>query len=192
MAKVVVKQKQKKAKRKYPVEVKAPEYLNSYVLGRSQVTDLTAFVGKTAKVNLMYITGNVKNQNVRLTFSVTEVSSGLATTEVKVYEQIPYYLGRLVRQGSDLVEDSFETQTKDGRVIRVKPFIVTKQNTSGLILSQIRKEARDLIEKEVGESTLDEFMNAVIGGRVQLTYRNELRKLMPLKAFEFRKVELVE
>ena len=122
MAKVVVKSKVKKAKRKFPVEIKAPEFLNSVTLGHSEVTDLNALVGKTSKMNLMYITGNVKNQNVRLTFGITEASSGLAKTTVKSYEQIPYYLGRFVKKGSDLVEDSVVSTTKDGQNVRVKPF----------------------------------------------------------------------
>lgn len=190
MAKVVVKSKVKKVKRKYPVEVVAPEYLNSYVLGKSEVTDLNTLVGKTAKVNLMYITGNVKNQNIRLTFKVTEVKSGLGTTEVSSYEYIPYYLGRFVRQGSDLVEAAFSVKSKDGKDVLVKPFIVTKMTTSRLVLSLLRKRAKEIIEKEVSEKTYDEFMNSVIGNRVQLAFRNELKKIFPLKVLEFRKVEL--
>ena len=117
MAKVVVKSKVKKVKRKYPVEVRAPDFLNAYVLGRSDVTDLSTMVGKGAKVNLMYITGNAKNQNIRLGFRVTDVKSGLATTEVTSYEQIPYYLGRFVKKGSDLLEDSFTAKTKDEKLL---------------------------------------------------------------------------
>lgn len=189
MAKVVVKAKAKKVKKKFPVEVVAPEYLNSYTLGKSEVSDLSSLEGKTAKVNLMYITGNVKNQNIRLTFKVNEVNSGLAKTTVKKYEQIPYYLSRFVKKGSDLVEDSFVAKTKDSINVRIKPFIVTKMNASNLVLSLLRKNAREAIEKELSEKTYDEFMSSVIGGRVQLSFRNELKKVFPLKAFEFRRVE---
>lgn len=190
MAKVVVKAKAKKVKKKFPVEVKAPEYLNSYTLGKSEVTDLGNLVGRTAKVNLMYITGNVKNQNVRLTFRISDVNSGLAKTEVIKYEQIPYYLGRFVRKGSDLVEDSFVVKSKDGKDVVIKPFIVTKMNTSSLVLSLIRKTAKTLIEKEASESTYDDLIQSIIGGRIQTTFRNEIKKIFPLKVFEFRRVEL--
>lgn len=190
MAKVVVKSKVKKVKRKYPVEVKAPEYLNSYVLGRSEVTDLNAMIGRTAKVNLMYITGNVKNQNIRLTFRVSEVASGLAHTEVIKYEQIPYYLGRFVRKGSDLIEDTFTVKSKDGKEVTLKPFIVTKMNTSSLVISAVRKKLKELIEKELSERTYEEFLSSVIGGKVQISLRNEIKKIFPLKALEFRKVEI--
>ena len=57
MAKVVVKSKVKKVKRKFPVKVQAPEYLSSKVLGESNVTDLNSLLGKTSKMNMMYVTG---------------------------------------------------------------------------------------------------------------------------------------
>lgn len=190
MAKVVVKSKVKKVKKKFPVEIEAPEYLNSVKLGSSQVTDLTTLIGKTSKINLMYVTNNVKNQNVRLTFRIIDVSSGLAKTEVSTYEQIPYYLGRFVKKSSDLVEDSFQLTSKDSKVITLKPFIVTKQNVSGLVLSLIRRTTRELLEKELNEKTYGEFMSMVINGKIQLLLRNELKKIVPLKSFEFRKVQL--
>lgn len=188
MAKVVVKSKVKKIKRKFPVEIKAPEVFGSVSLGKSQTTDLKLFVGKTVKMNLMYVTKSVKNQNVRIFFRVNEVSSGVAKTEVLGYEQIAYYLKRFVKAGSDLVEDSFVVMSKDGKKLRVKPFIVTKKNASAMILADIRQKVRELIEKDVTETEAQNYIYDVSNGKVQLGYRNEVKKLFPLKAFEFRMV----
>lgn len=190
MAKIVVKSKAKKIKRKFPVEITAPEYLNSTKLGTSNVTDLTSLVGKTTKVNMMYVTGNIKNQNIRLTFQIIEVNSGLAKTQVKIYEQIPYYLGRAVKAGSDLVEDSFVCKSKDGINVRVKPFMVTKLNTSQLTKSLLRTKSIEIISKEVSSKSYDEFISSVVTGKIQLGLKNDLKKIFPLKAFEFKKVSL--
>lgn len=190
MAKVVVKSKVKKAKRKFPVDIMAPEYLNSVKLSSSNVTDLNSLVGMSSKVNMMYVTGNVKNQNIRLTFLVTEVNSGLAKTQVKVYEQIAYYLGRFVKKGSDLIDDSFIVKSKEGYSVRVKPFIVTKMNTSALTKSLLRAKTKELLLKEALETSYNDLMSSVIQGRIQITLRNELKKIFPLKTFEFKKVSL--
>ncbi len=192
MAKVVVKSKVKKAKRKFPVQIVAPEYLNSQNVGNSQVTDLASMVGKTAKMNLMYVTGSMKNQNIRLTFRVTEVASGVAKTTVSIYEQIAYYLGRHVKSRSTLIEDSFVATTKDNKEVRIKPFIVTKSNVTQLIAAALRAQTIDLIKKELEQRTYDEFMSSVIFGKVQNQFRNDLKKVVPLKAFELKKVELLQ
>lgn len=190
MAKVVVKSKVKKVKRKFPVTILAPEYLNSAVIGNSEVTDLNTLEGKTLKLNLMYVTKNIKNQNIRLTFKVVEAKAGEAKTIVSTYAQIPYYLGRFVKKGSDLVEDAHTYTSKDGISIRVKPFAVTKQNASTMIVSALRLKTRELLEKEISSKTAGEFMNSVINAKIQTGFRNELKKIFPMKTFEFRRVEL--
>jgi small subunit ribosomal protein S3Ae len=191
MAKVVVKSKVKKVKRKFPVEIVAPEYLNKAKIGSSEITDPTVFIGKTIKMNLMYVTSSVKNQNIRLTFKIVDVKSGLALTQVSVYEQIPYYLRRFVKKGSDLLEDSFVTKTKDGHEVRVKPFVVTKENVSSLVMGSLREKTREQITKEIGSKIYDEFMASVINGKFQNLLRNEVKKIYPLKSLEFKKVELI-
>lgn len=188
MAKVVVKKNVKKAKRKFPVTIKAPESYNSIVLGNSQVTDLNSLIGKSVKINLMYVTKSIKNQNVRLVFKVNEVHSGVANTEIVSYSQIPYYLNRFVKAGSDLIEDSFVCESKDGKKLRVKPFVITKKNTSGMALSAVREKVKEIISKEAMSMSGEEFIVAVTSGKVQVGFRNEAKKIFPLKAFEFRKV----
>lgn len=190
MAKVVVKSKVKKVKKKFPVEIKAPEYLNSVNLGNTQTTDLKTFIGKKVKMNMMYVTNNMKNQNVRLVFKIIEVNSGLANTIVSKYEQIPYYLGRNVKKGSDLVEDSFIVKSKDGVEIRTKPFLITKQNVGKNVLSALRLKTREVIKNDLIDKTYEEFISAVISGKLQNVYRNEIKNIFPLKSFEFKKVEI--
>ncbi|NQZ84463.1 MAG: hypothetical protein HRU03_01975 [Nanoarchaeales archaeon] len=190
MAKIAIKSKVKKVKRKFPVEIVAPEFLNSKKIGSSMVTDLNKLVGKTTKLSMMYITGSVKNQNVRLTFKITEVASGLAKTQLSNYQQIPYYLGRHIKTTTNLVEDSFVVTSKDGLNVRIKPFIVTKQAASGLVKSVIRNQTKKIIAEELANKTYDQFMNEVIGGKIQVGFRNTLKAILPLKAFEFKKITL--
>jgi ribosomal protein S3AE len=188
MAKVVVKKNVKKAKRKFPVTIKAPDSFKSVDLGKSQVTDLNSLIGKSIKINLMYVTKSIKNQNVRLVFKVNAVNSGVANTEIVSYSQIPYYLNRFVKAGSDLIEDSFVCESKDGRKLRVKPFVITKKNTSGMALSAVREKVKEIISKDASTMSAEEFIVAVTSGKVQVGFRNEAKKIFPLKAFEFRKV----
>ena len=139
-------------------------------------------------MNLMYVTGSAKNQNVRLVFEVTEVASGLAKTRVKEYQQIPYYLGRFVKQGSELIEDSFTVTGKDGSKVLVKPFMVAKGKVSGLVAGIMRKRLRELVEKELAEKESSEFISAVISSKIQNLLRNEVKKIYPLKVLEFKKI----
>ena len=192
MAKIAVKTKVKKVKKKFPVEVRGPEFLGSPKIGKTEATDLDNFVGRTTKLNLMYVTNNVKNQNVKVTFKVYEASSGLAKTKVKEYEHISYFLGRFLKSGSSLIEDSFKVSLKEGAELILKPFIVTKGKASSQLVSDVREKARELL-REVAKGYDDSgFFQAVINYQIQNQVREEVKKLFPLKTFEFKKVVLVE
>ena len=190
MAKVVVKKQTKKLKRKFPVEFVAPDVFNSKSLGHSQVSDLPTTIGKTIKMNMMYVADNVKFQNIRLTFKVVDVDSGKAKTQVQGYEQIPYYLSRFVKKGSDLVEQNVVVTTKDKHEVLAKLFIVTRDNVSQLVLTEIRAKAQELVQKEADSSNYEDFISNVVYGKLQNNLRSELKKITPIKVFEFRKTIL--
>ncbi|MCH8519750.1 MAG: hypothetical protein LAT82_03265 [Nanoarchaeota archaeon] len=191
MAKVVVKQKIKKIKRKFPIEFIAPEIFNSKVIGQANVSDLNKTVGKTIKINMMYVADSVKFQNIRLTFKVMEVDSGKGKTEVSNYEQVPYFLSRFIKKDSDLVEVNEYVTTKDNKEVLVKLFIVTKHNESQLVLREIRAQARDLVKKEAIDMTYNDFISNIVYSKIQQKIRNELKKITPVKVFEFKKTELI-
>ena len=190
MAKIAIKKQTKKLKKKFPVEFVAPAVFNSKSLGNTNVTDLNATVGKTIKMNMMYVAENVKFQNIRLTFKVTEVDSGKAKTQVSKYEQIPYYLSRFVKKGSDLIELNVDIETKDKENVLTKLFIVTRDNVSQLVLTEIRAKAQELVQKEAQSSNYEDFISNVVYGKLQNNLRAELKKITPIKVFEFRKTQL--
>ena len=191
MAKVVVKQKVKKVKRKFPVEFVAPEIFNSKVIGQANVSDLNKTIGKTIKINMMYVADSVKFQNIRLTFKVIEVDSGKAKTEVSNYEQVPYFLSRFIKKDSDLVEVNEYVTTKDNKKVLVKLFIVTKHNESQLVLREIRAQVKDIVKKEAADMSYTDFISNIVYSKIQQKIRNELKKITPIKVFEFKKTQLI-
>ncbi|MFT4244577.1 MAG: hypothetical protein ACMXYB_03955 [Candidatus Woesearchaeota archaeon] len=191
MAKVVVKQKVKKVKRKFPVEFIAPEIFNFKSLGQASVSDLNKSVGKTIKINMMYVADSVKFQNIRLTFRVSEVDSGKAKTEISKYEQVPYFLSRFIKKDSDLVEVNEYVTTKDNKEVLTKLFIVTKHNESQLVLREIRAKVKELVAKEATDVNYNDFISNIVYSKVQQKIRNDLKKITPIKVFEFKKTELI-
>ena len=186
--KVLVKSRAKRFKRKSPVEIISPEILRSVSLGTSEFSDLNKAIGRVIKMNMMYVTGNVKNQNIRLYFKINEISSGLAKTQVVMYEQIAYYLRRHIGVGSCLVEDSYVCKSSDGVDVVVKLFIITRDRVTKMISKALRSTFRTFISKYASSKSYEDFILSVILGRVQSSLKGELKKLVPLKLVELKKV----
>lgn len=190
MVKVKIKSKAVKAKKKFPVRIKAPEYLNNFLLGESNVSSLENLEGKTCLIGLMFVTKSIKHKNVRMKFRVNEVSSGEAKTEACLYEMLPYYLSRTLRAGKPLVEDRFEVMSKDERVLVFKTFIVLQNKTSQEIKSEVRKLVRDSLTAFCLKTSAEDVFKVVIDNTMQNTLQSDIKKVAQVKNLEFRKVEL--
>ena len=70
----------KKVKKKTWFDIVGPKIFNERFLGSTPAFSLDDIKGRTIKLNLMKVTGNMKSQNVNVTFFVNE------TDETKRYK----------------------------------------------------------------------------------------------------------
>ncbi len=188
-AKQVVKGKVIK-KEWYPVN--ATKAFDSAPLGESYVADPQELLNRSLTVNLANLTGDVKQQNINLTFRITEVTDKTGVATITGYETAGSQLKRLVRRGVERFDDTITCTTKDEKQVVIKPFAVTRNKTSKEKIHLLRRLMKQTITAEVGKLTYDDLLKAVISNNIQGNLKKPLRKLYPLKALEIRKLELVE
>ena len=188
--KVVIKSKQKTAKKKFLVEIMAPEIFGKIKLGKSSFTDLKNVVGKVIKMNLMYVLGSSRNQNIRVRFILSDVDNGVCRTEIKEYEHISYFLTKQLKSGSTLVEDTINLTSKDGKEFVIKPFLVFKNQISSLTKTAIRKKIQEHLKEESLKVNFDSFVLNVINNQVQIELKNLIRNISLAKVMEFKKITL--
>ncbi|MCF7872538.1 hypothetical protein K9L97_05905 [Candidatus Woesearchaeota archaeon] len=172
----------------YPIY--APKIMNNEYLGETYSYDKEKIEGKTLKLNLSTLTGNIKKQNIDVKFKVTAFAENKATTTITGVELTNSYIKRLVRRGRDKIDDSFSTMTKDKKIVRIKPLITTMNRTGNSVNSKIRLEARKLIGHYIKGKTYEEFFSDTLGFRFQKEIKETLSKIYPVKTFEIRRTHL--
>ena len=137
--------------------------------GRIISYDLTRFLkGKSAIFQL-----TVKTKGDEIT---------LVPRQIKI---LPYFLKRMVRKGTNYVEDSFSTDCKDA-VLRIKPFFVTRRKVSRKIRDALRKKAKEELINYAKDKTSDSIFEDVIRGDIQKYLSSTLKKVYPLSLCEIR------
>ena len=91
------------------------------------------FNGKFIKLDL---TKNLRGKNVELRAKVTADKDNLSSELVSM-QILQTYIRKVMRRGTDYVEDSFETSSKDN-LLRIKPFLLTRNRVSRAIRNAIR------------------------------------------------------
>lgn len=177
----------KKKKRWLPIY--STKQFNNVEIGETLASEPSSLIGKNVSVSLMNLTQDIKSQNTKITFKITESKNDRFTTEIVRYELSQFSLKRMVHKDKDKIDDSFKATTKDNIKIRVKPFIVTKSSTKRSVLTSLKKKSQELLAEAIKKADYDTFMEDVIRFKVQSAIKRELSKIYPLTQFQIRRLE---
>lgn len=170
------------AKKKF-FEVKAPlTAAKVFLYGLSQ----DQFIDNVIKIDL---TKNLKGKSLELRARVKKEADGLYGEPMSL-ELIPSYIRRMIRKGSDYVEDSFEVNCKDA-VLRIKPFMLTRKKVSRSVRNELRITARKHLEGHMTIRTSSEIFSEVMTNKIQKELFLKLKKIYPLSLCEIRVTEIV-
>ena len=143
-------------------------------------------------VNLANLTGDMRQQGTSIKFNISEVNDGVGIASVVGYESSYSHLKRFVRKGVERLDDSVRCVTSDGAVVQIKPFAVTKTNTSKQKLRDIRSIIRKEMISQVRKQKYDSLIRSIIANKLQSILKTSAKKVFPLRIFVIKKMELIQ
>jgi ribosomal protein S3AE len=173
----------KKSTKKSFFEVSAPfTSAKLHVFGNSQ----DDVVGRTIKLDL---TRSLRGKSFELVLKIAKEGDKLVGKPVSL-ALAGSFIRRSMRSGTDYVEDSFITETKEGKV-RVKPFMITRNRVSRSVLRGLRIASRKALEAAVRIKTPGEIFSDLMTNKLQKELSLKLKKIYPLAFCEIRVFEIV-
>jgi small subunit ribosomal protein S3Ae len=180
-----------KIKKKHWAQILAPKAFDSIILGETHVSEKEQMLTKHITANLMVLTDDPRKQGYNIRFEVKEVKDGKAHTQVIGMDMTPSAVKRLIRRGRDKVDDSFVLRIGGGRLVRVKPTLVTNtkasKNTQTEIRLTVRKRLRDMFAK----MRFDDIIKDIIDMKTQRSLRDLCTKTHPIRSADIREIIIV-
>ena len=139
------------------------------------------FHGKTIKYDL---TRFLRGKNMILKLKV-QVKDGKADSYPIELKLLSPYLRRMVRKGTNYVEDSFSIETKNAR-IRIKPFLITRKKVSRVVRKALREKAKEELTKDLEGKTTQIIFEDLLQNKIQKSLSLILKKIYPLSLCEIR------
>jgi small subunit ribosomal protein S3Ae len=180
----------KKARKKKWFSIVADKLFENAPLGESLLYSADQLNGRVISANLMTLTNDIKAQNVNVKFKINEISGDQAIGSIVSYELMPSSIRRMVRKNVERIDASFVAKTKDEKLVRIKPLLVTKTKTSVNKARLLRRQSIEYIVSQINHSTYEDFARLVLGRGIQTHLRGYLKKSFPLKACEIRSFNL--
>ena len=143
--------------------------------------DIKELEGRDIKYDLTRILKG-KNILLRLKVSVEKDNAIAVPMEINLLSSL---LQRVVRKGTDYVEDSFSAECKDAQ-LRIKPLFVTRARVSRQIKKALREEAKEELMKAIKSEDSEKVFEDVLRGKIQKELSLKLKKIYPLSFCEIR------
>lgn len=130
------------------------------------------------------LTRSLKGKNTLLQLKIV-ADDKQATTKPYAINLLPYYLKKMIRKGTNYIEDSFSVKCKDAQV-RVKPFLITRRKVSRAVRKALRNKAREELTQYLRTRTAESFFQDILKNIIQKKLGLTLKKIYPLSLSEIR------
>jgi len=143
--------------------------------------DLEEFNGKTITYDLTRL---LRGKSILLKLKV-KVEGDKAIAEPKELKVMPYFIRRMMRKGTNYVEDSFSAKCKDA-VLRIKPFLITRKKVSRSVIKALREKAKEELINYVKTRDIKTLFDEIMKNKIQKFLSLKLKKIYPLSLCEIR------
>jgi ribosomal protein S3AE len=130
------------------------------------------------------LTRILRGKNMLLQLKV-KISEDKATTIPREIKLTPSSLRRMIRKGTNYVEDSFSTDCENAR-IRIKPFLITRRKVSRAVRKALRQKAREELIEYVKNKDAESLFQEILKNQIQKYLSLKLKKIYPLALCEIR------
>ena len=118
-----------------------------------------------------------------------KVKEDTATSAPKSIKLMPYFLRRMVRKGTNYIEDSFSADCKDAQ-IKIKPFLIARRKVSRAVRKALREKAREELINYMKDKKTETLFEDVLRNQLQKPLSLKLKKIYPLALCEIRMMKV--
>jgi small subunit ribosomal protein S3Ae len=178
-----------KAKNWYNVQ--APPAFDSVTIADTLADSPDSLMNRVTGVSLQDLTNDFRKSHITLYFKIHKVEESNAFTQFAGHTLTSDYLRRMIRRRRSKIEGVYDVTTRDGAVLRVKPFATTDKRIQNSQRKVVREAMRKTIEDQAKTSTLSEFVKHVLDGKTGSDIYKNCKKLYPVKRIEIHKTEVI-
>src|SRR5512136_2482698 len=97
----------------------------------------------------------------------------------------------MIRRRKSRVDGVFDTETRDGALLRVKPFAIAEKRIQSSQKKLIRNVMDEVISKEAKTKTLNAFIRDCVDGKIGSEIYKHCKIYYPVKRIEINKTEVI-
>ncbi len=170
----------------------APPSFDNITIADTLSDNPDKLINRVTEVSLQDITNDFRKSHIKLFFKINKIEDTNALTQFIGHELTSDYLRRMIRRKRSKIDGVYDVNTRDGAIIRVKPFATTDKRIQNSQRKVVRDTMKQTIYDQAKISTLSEFIQFIIDGKVGSEVYKKCKKLYPVKRVEVNKTEVIK
>ena len=181
----------KKWKGKDWFNILAPREFGAKVLGQTPATDPESLIGRSMEVGVPDITGDNSKYYMKLLVRIMKVEGKTCLTSFGGLECTRDHLLRMVRKRNQKVESIVDVATKDGWILRIKPWTILNGKPVSNIETKIRHFAESFFNDFANKSDMGELVRKVLTTEMQMMFKKSGSKIYPVRFSEIARIKVL-
>ena len=161
-------------------------------IGSSPASSAEEMVGRISEAALSDITGDYKQNHVKLYFRVTKTEGDKAFTEFEGHKIDQDYIRRMIRRRKTRIDLTVNGLTSDNVSIRIKPIIVVDRKVINSVETGIRNKVAEFLKAKVREQPISQFVVYMFSTQIYNDLYDQIKVIYPAKKIEIRSSEIFE
>ncbi|MBN2066317.1 MAG: 30S ribosomal protein S3ae [Candidatus Thermoplasmatota archaeon] len=178
-----------KAKSWYTIQ--APPAFDSVTVADTLSDVPESLINRVTSVSFQDISNDFRKSHIKLYFKIHKVEDEVAHTQFAGHTLTSDYLRRMIRRRRSKIDGVYDVTTRDGAVLRVKPFATTDKRIQNSQKRVVREAMKKTITDQAKTSTLTELVKQIIDGKTGSDIYKNCKKLYPVKRVEIYKTEVL-
>ena len=170
----------------------APSSFDNITIADTLSDNPNKLINRVTEVSLQDLTNDFRKSHIKLFFKINKIEDTNALTQFIGHELTSDYLRRMIRRKRSKIDGVYDVTTRDGAVIRVKPFATTDKRIQNSQRKVVRETMKQTIYNQSKTSTLSEFIQFIIDGKLGSEVYKKCKKLYPVKRVEVNKTQVLK
>jgi len=177
-----------KAKKWYTIQ--APPLFDNAPVAETLSESPDLLIGRVTEVSLQNLTNDFRKSHIKLFFKIHNIEDTTAHTQIAGHTLTNDYVRRMIRRRRSRIDGVYDISTRDGAILRVKPFATTERRIQSSQKKMIREKMKHTIMDAGQHKTLNEFIRDSLEGKIGSDIYKSCKSLYPVKRVEIYKTEI--
>lgn len=140
------------------------------------------------KTILLDLTRKLRGKSTELTLKTSQKEEKIIAEPIQL-RILPFYIRRAMRKGVSYIEDSFQVECKNAKMV-IKPLLITRKKVSRKVRKALREKARENLIIQLNDLNAEQVFSNLLTNNIQKSLSLKLKKIYPLAFCDIKFVKV--